>query len=106
MAALWEQCIRLSNSQTSGQQTKDQEWLRSCLVLHIILDGIWNEVFVLEEDLQHEDAAGEDCRRADCEFIAENLTQEHGHAGMTQNLVTTQRATDTIGIAKCLLVVI
>ena len=55
MAALWKQGIGLSNSQTSGQQTKDQERLRSGLVLHIILDGIWNEVFVLEEDLQRKD---------------------------------------------------
>ena len=53
MVVLWEQCIGLSNSQTSGQQTKDQEWLRPCLVLHIIFDGIWDEVFVLEEDLHH-----------------------------------------------------
>ena len=56
MAILWEQCIGLSYSQTSGQQTKDQEWLRSCLVLHIILDGIWDEVLVLEENLQHKSA--------------------------------------------------
>ena len=56
MAILWEQCIGLSYSQTSGQQTKNQEWLRSCLVLHIILDGIWDEVLVLEENLQHKSA--------------------------------------------------
>ena len=75
-AALWEQRIGLSNGQTSGQQTKDQEWLCSRLVLHIILDGIWNEVFVLEEDLQHKDGAGEDWRLADCDF-----TQENGYTG-------------------------
>lgn len=78
MAGLWEQCIGLPNSQTSGQETKDQEWLCSCLVLHIILDGIWNEVLVLEENLQHKDAASEDWRLADCDFEAGNLTKHTG----------------------------
>ena len=62
MMVLWEQCIGLSNSQTSGQQTKDQEWLCPCLVLHVVFDGIWDEVFVLEEDLQQKRGTHEHLR--------------------------------------------
>lgn len=51
MAAL-EASVVVANGKASGEQAKDQEGLRAGLVLHIILDGVWDEVLVLEVHLQ------------------------------------------------------
>lgn len=42
----------MSNGQARCKQPKDKEGLGTCLVLHIVLDWIWDEVLDLEEDLQ------------------------------------------------------
>ena len=44
--------MRVANCQASGEQAKDKEGLSACLVLHIIFDGVWDEVLPLEEELQ------------------------------------------------------
>ena len=44
--------MRVANCQASGEQAKDKEWLGACLVLHIIFDGVRDEVLPLEKELQ------------------------------------------------------
>ncbi len=38
--------------QPCGEQAKDEERLRACLVLDVVLDGVRDEVLILEEHLQ------------------------------------------------------
>ena len=42
----------MAYGKTCCQEAEHQEWLSTGLVLDIVLDGIWNEVSNLEEDLQ------------------------------------------------------
>ena len=42
----------MAYGETCRQEAKHQEWLSAGLVLDIVLDGIWNEVSNLEEDLR------------------------------------------------------
>ena len=45
----------VSNAQSSGQDTEDQERLSRCLVLDIILDWIWQEQSRLEINLRQDE---------------------------------------------------
>ena len=42
----------MADSQAGCEETKDQERLCAGLVGHIVLDGVWDEILGLEEDLQ------------------------------------------------------
>ena len=44
--------MRVANCQASGEQAEDKEGLGTCLILHVILDGVWDEVLPLEKELQ------------------------------------------------------
>ena len=44
--------VDVANCQTRSQESEHKEWLCAGLVLDIILDGVRDEVLVLEEDLQ------------------------------------------------------
>ena len=44
--------VVVADGQASCEQAKHQEWLRAGLVLDIVLDGVRNEVLVLEVHLR------------------------------------------------------
>lgn len=51
----------MTNCKTSREEAKDKEWLRTGLILHIILDWVRDEVLDLKEYLQ--EAHPGDCRQ-------------------------------------------
>ncbi len=48
--------VNVTNGQGGCEQTKHQEWLCTGLVLHIVGDGVWDQVLGLEEHLQQQTA--------------------------------------------------